>query len=101
MYHSGDIRVGMMLDAETETLLAPTNDQDQFSVISTALSAHIGLVHDTSTFLSERAMLEREYANKLRALTHKYRTQRDKRVMECTVGPDPSKQWSPEVVNRR
>lgn len=83
-------------DAHSTRLLS----QDQFAVITTSVSAHIGLAHDAAAYLAERAALEREYASKLQALTRKLGERRQKRMQDCTVGNDPSKAWSIEVANR-
>lgn len=44
--------------------------------------------------------MEREYSAKLSALTRKVKEKREKRVMECVVGPEPAKVWNPEVGER-
>ena len=67
---------------------------DQFGSITGSLSAHLSLAHDLAGFLTERAALEREYAGKLQGLTRRMKEKRDKRLMETTVGAEPSKAWT-------
>lgn len=44
--------------------------------------------------------MEREYSTKLSALTRKVKEKREKRLMECVVGPEPAKVWNPQVGDR-
>lgn len=74
--------------------------QDQYSAISETITAHVTLASDVATFLAERAALEREYAAKLQGLTRKVKEKREKRLITCTIGPDPSKAWSSDAECR-
>ncbi|CAO1632416.1 unnamed protein product [Parajaminaea phylloscopi] len=73
---------------------------DQYATITEAVASHVALASDVSSFVAERAALEREYAAKLQALARKMREKRDKRAMGCTVGGDPAKVWAAEVASR-
>ncbi|CAO1617973.1 unnamed protein product [Sympodiomycopsis kandeliae] len=73
---------------------------DQYTSITECLSTHLHTSHDLSSYLSERAALEREYSSKLSALNRKLKEKREKRLMEHVVGPEPAKIWNTDVSNR-
>ncbi|SPO38116.1 related to BZZ1 - Myo3/5p-Bee1p-Vrp1p actin assembly complex component [Pseudozyma flocculosa] len=67
---------------------------DQLHPIANTIACHLAIEADASTFLAERAALEREYASKLSVLTRKYREKKSKRDHEAAVGPSPTREWT-------
>lgn len=49
----------------------------------------------------ERAALEREYATKLQALARKAAEKKSKKDAALVVGPEPTKAWGDDVLQRR
>ncbi|PWN49546.1 hypothetical protein IE53DRAFT_369667 [Violaceomyces palustris] len=70
---------------------------DQFPAIASTLSSQLSLESDLSSFLADRAALERDYAAKLQSINKKYREKFSKRQQDYTVGSSPTREFKGEA----
>ncbi|KAG8960734.1 hypothetical protein FRC03_006171 [Tulasnella sp. 419] len=76
---------------------------DQFQRISDLLEKNIDFLGDVRELIRERAVLEKEYATKLQALTRKAAEKRNVRgvVASRVLGDDPIKAWDDSTLRQR
>ncbi|CEH15814.1 Cdc42-interacting protein CIP4 [Ceraceosorus bombacis] len=79
-----------MSSQESESISFGSSLPDALHPLLSISSSHISLATDLSTFLAERANLEREYAGKLQSITKKSREKVERRAVECFAGPEPN-----------
>ncbi|PWN45721.1 hypothetical protein IE81DRAFT_320022 [Ceraceosorus guamensis] len=79
-----------MSSQESESISFGASLPDALHPLLSMSSSHISLATDLSTFLAERANLEREYAGKLQSITKKCREKVERRAVECFAGPEPN-----------